>query len=88
MGAVFLSVVTSLTGWAEEPSVATATWEVKEIKGEDESRYQVTIYQVEAPGGTRWIWRAIDPENGTFFQFIHKTSSAMTVVILTNKTRS
>ena len=66
MGAVFLSVVSSLTGWAEEPPVATATWEVKEIKGEDESRYQVTIYQVEAPGGTRWIWRAIDPENGTY----------------------
>lgn len=66
LGAVLLSLITATTGWTEEPPVATATWDVKEIKGDEESRYTVTIYQVEAPGGTRWIWRAIDPENGTY----------------------
>ena len=66
LGASFLFLIFPTTCWSEEPPVATATWEVRELKGEDESKYTVTIYQVEAPGGTRWIWRAIDPENGTY----------------------
>ena len=65
LGALFLLLILPTTGWSEEPPVATATWEVRELKGDDESKYTVTIYQVEAPGGTRWIWRAIDPENGS-----------------------
>ncbi len=52
--------------FAEESPVATATWEVREVKGDDESLYQITIYQVDSPGGTRWIWRAVDEENGTY----------------------
>ena len=50
----------------DENPVATAKWEVREVKGEEESRYEITIYQVEAPGGTRWIWRAVDEQNGTY----------------------
>ena len=54
-------------GYASEDNpVASATWDVVEVQGDDRSSYKVTIYQVEAPGGTRWIWRAIDEENGTY----------------------
>ena len=35
---------------ADDP-VASAVWEVREVKGKDETRYDITIYQVPAPGG-------------------------------------
>ncbi len=50
---------------ADDP-VASAVWEVREVKGKDETRYDITIYQVPAPGGVRWIWRAFDEETENY----------------------
>lgn len=65
--ALLLAPLFTESGYAaEESPVASATWQVVEVQGEDRSSYSVTIYQVETPEGTRWIWRAIDEENGTY----------------------
>lgn len=43
----------------EETPSAKAVWKVDRVRGEEVVQYQVTIYQVPAPGGHRWVWRAI-----------------------------
>ena len=42
----------------ENPS-AKAVWKVDQVRGEEKVEYEVTIYQIPAPGGNRWVWRAI-----------------------------
>jgi len=42
----------------ENPS-AKAVWKVDRVRGEERVEYEVTIYQIPAPGGNRWVWRAI-----------------------------
>ena len=43
----------------EEASSAKAVWKVERVRGEETVQYNVTIYQIPAPGGHRWVWRAI-----------------------------
>jgi hypothetical protein len=43
---------------AEEIPSAKAVWKVERVRGEETVHYEVTIYQVPAPGGHRWVWRA------------------------------
>jgi len=42
----------------ENPS-AKAVWKVDRVRGEEMVEYEVTIYQIPAPRGNRWVWRAI-----------------------------
>ena len=42
----------------ENPS-AKAVWKVDRVRGAESVQYEVTIYQIPAPGGNRWVWRAI-----------------------------
>jgi len=42
----------------ENPS-AKAVWKVDRVRGEEKVEYEVTIYQIPAPRGNRWVWRAI-----------------------------
>ncbi|MEE2857299.1 MAG: redoxin domain-containing protein [Planctomycetota bacterium] len=42
----------------ENPS-AKAVWKVDRVRGAESVQYEVTIFQIPAPGGNRWVWRAI-----------------------------
>lgn len=49
----------------EETKSAKAVWSVERVRGEDTVQYEVTIYQIPAPGGHRWVWRAV-ASDGSF----------------------
>ncbi len=40
------------------PTSARAVWKVNRVRGEESTDYEVTIFQVPAPGGHRWVWLA------------------------------
>ncbi len=57
----FSTTVVALPPQEESPS-AKAVWKVERVRGEEVLEYEVTIYQVPAPGGHRWVWRAVSPD--------------------------
>lgn len=56
--AVFSTGTLAISGQEETPS-AKAVWKVERVRGDEVVQYEVTIYQVPAPGGHRWVWRAV-----------------------------
>ncbi|HIG04564.1 MAG TPA: redoxin domain-containing protein [Planctomycetes bacterium] len=49
----------------EQNPSAKAVWKVERTRGEEVLEFEVTIFQIPAPGGNRWVWRAT-ASNGTY----------------------